>query len=85
MNFGRSNPRRSWSCESDAWPFCADPILFEARRSVGQAVRTVFDFLPSDAAISGVLKYIAAANAIENKMHDTVLPELVAEARARGV
>lgn len=65
------NPHRSPSCESDAWPFCADPVLFEARRAVGQAVRTTFDFLPSDAVASGVLKYIVIAKAIEGKLHDT--------------
>jgi hypothetical protein len=85
MDFGQRNPHRSPSCESDAWPFCADPVLFEARRSVGQAVRTTLDFLPGDAVASGVLKYIAVAKAIEGELHDTVLPELVAEARASGV
>lgn len=85
MNSGQGNSHRSQSCESDAWPFCADPVLFEAKRSVGQAVRTVLDFLPGDAVASGVLKYIALAKAIEGKLHDTVLPELVAEARESGV
>lgn len=85
MDFGQRNPRSSRSCESDAWPFCADSVLFEARRSVGQAVRTTLDFLPSDAVASGVLKYIALAKAIEGALHDTVLPELVTEARASGV
>lgn len=32
-----------------------------------------------------MLKYIAAANALEKTLHDTVLPELVAEARGGGV
>jgi hypothetical protein len=85
MDFEQGNLRWHRSCESDAWPFCANPVLFEARRAVGQAVRTAFDFLPGDAVASGVLKYIAVAKAIEGELHDRVLPELVAEARADGV
>lgn len=68
------NPHRSPACESDAWPFCADPVLFEARRAVGQAVRTTFDFLPSDAVASGVLKYIVIAKAIEESCTIPTLP-----------
>jgi hypothetical protein len=85
MDFEQGNLRAHRSCESDAWPFCANPVLFETRRAVGQAVRTAFDFLPGDAVTSGVLKYIAVAKAIEGELHDRVLPELVAEARASGV
>src|SRR5690349_19974504 len=65
MNPEQRNPRWHRSCESDAWPFCAEPFLFEARRAVGQAVRTTLDFLPDDAVASGALKYIAVAKAIE--------------------
>jgi hypothetical protein len=85
MDSEQRKPRWHQSCESDSWPFCADPVLFEARRAVGQAVRTTLDFLPDDAVTSGVLKYIAVAKAIERELHDEVLPELVAEARASRV
>lgn len=85
MDFGSRDPRSRRPCESDSWPFCADPVLFEARRSVGQAVRTMLDFLPGDAFESGVLKYIFAADAIERVLRESVLPDLVAEARELGV
>jgi hypothetical protein len=70
-------------CESDAWPFSGDLALFEARRAVGQLVRTMTSLIPSRDPI--VVTYIFATNVILDTLRDEVLPELVAEARSLNV
>lgn len=70
-------------CETDAWPYSADPVMFEARRAVGQLTRTVTSLIKPPGP--AVLSYIAAAHMISTALSEEVLPELVAEARARGV
>ena len=75
-------------CTSDAWPFSPDIAVFEARRAIGQLVRTFGDGVnppglePSD--VDPTLRFIRAARDLEAIM-GTVRDDLVAEARARGV
>src|SRR6185437_8178226 len=79
---------RATPCTSDAWPFSPDAAVFEARRAIGQLVRT-FDeganppgLEPSD--VDPALRYIRAARDLQTIM-GVVRHDLVAEARARGV
>ncbi|MFG1801312.1 hypothetical protein ACGFI4_14225 [Micromonospora carbonacea] len=79
---------RGTPCTSDAWPFSPDIAVFEARRAIGQLVRTYGDGVnppgldPSD--VDPVLRYIRAARDLEEVMR-AVRQDLVAEARARGL
>jgi hypothetical protein len=79
---------RGTPCTSDAWPFSPDIAVFEARRAIGQLVRTFGEGVnppglePSD--VDPVLRYIRAARDLETIM-GTVRKDLVAEARARGL
>jgi hypothetical protein len=76
-------------CTSDAWPFSSNMAVFEARRAIGQLVRTFGDGVnppglePSDAH-PAVLRYIRAARDLKEIM-GIVENDLVAEARAGGV
>ncbi|MES9541467.1 hypothetical protein [Actinomadura sp. NPDC000600] len=80
---GRTPPT---TCESGSWPYSADPAVFEARRAVGQMVRTISALESQGESPSpAVLSYIAATDAISKALREDVLPELVAEARAHGV
>ena len=79
---------RATLCASDAWPFSPDVAVFEARRAIGQLVRTLGEGVnppglePSD--VDPVLRYIRAARDLETTM-GIVRHDLVAEARARGL
>lgn len=79
---------RATPCTSDAWPFSSDLVVFEARRAIGQLVRTYGEGLnPPDLERSEadpVLRYIRAARDLEAIM-GVVRHDLVAEARARGL
>jgi hypothetical protein len=83
MTTPEHNQRQPISCESDAWPYSADLEVFEARRAVGQLFRTITSLITPQT--TGVLGYIVAADAISDALHDVVLPELVAQARAEGI
>jgi hypothetical protein len=84
----QSNDWMGTPCTSDAWPFSRDVATFEARRAIGQLVRTFGDGVnppglePSD--VDPVLRYIRAARDLEAIM-DLIRKDLVAEARARGL
>lgn len=79
---------RGTLCTSDAWPFSADPAVFEARRAIGQLVRTRgSEVTPPGMEASDrdpVLRYIRAARDLEAIM-SVVQKDLLAEARARGL
>src|SRR6202011_4099818 len=74
-------------CESDAWPFTSDYPLFEARRAVGQMVRsqnalawlTDDDFNTDDL----ILDYLKCAHDLSEAVKE-LTQDLVAEARSRG-
>ena len=84
----QSSDWRGTPCTSDAWPYSPDVALFEARRAIGQLVRTFGDGVnPSGlepAEVDPVLSYIRAAHELEAIMH-AVQKDLVAEARVRGL
>jgi hypothetical protein len=75
-------------CTSDAWPYSPDIAVFEARRAIGQLVRTFGDGLSTTGKMASdaapVLGYIRAAHDLESIM-GAVREDLVAEARARGL
>jgi len=75
-------------CTSDAWPYSPDIAVFEARRAVGQLVRTFGDGVnplgPEASGADPVLRYIRAVHDLEAIM-GVVREDLVAEARARGL
>ncbi|MER6004922.1 hypothetical protein ABT120_40680 [Nonomuraea angiospora] len=83
MMSGESGTTALLPCGSDGWPFHGDPRMFEARRAVGQLVRTMGGM--TNAPGPEVLDYIHAADSIASALQEEVLPELVAEARAGGV
>ncbi len=84
----QSNHWKATPCTSDAWPYSPDIAVFEARRAIGQLVRTFGDVLnppglePSE--VDPVLRYIRAAHDLEAIM-GVVREDLVAEARAHGL
>lgn len=75
-------------CTSDAWPFSSDATVFEARRAIGQLVRTFGSGMnPPGMEASDTdpaLRYIRAAKDLEAIM-SVVQKDLLAEARARGL
>lgn len=75
-------------CTSDAWPFSSDATVFEARRAIGQLVRTFGSGInPPGMEASDTdpaLRYIRAAKDLEAIM-SVVQKDLLAEARARGL
>lgn len=75
-------------CNSDAWPYSTDIAVFEARRAIGQLVRTLRSGLNppglGDADVDPVLRYVGAVNVLEAALKD-VQRDLVAEARACGL
>ncbi|MFY1652790.1 hypothetical protein ACN27J_18105 [Solwaraspora sp. WMMB762] len=78
---------RGTPCTSDAWPFSPDIAVFEARRAIGQLVRTLGEANPSgleSSDVDPVLRYIRAARDLE-KIMGAIRKDLVAEARARGL
>jgi hypothetical protein len=82
-------PSSAWpgiSCESDAWPFTADYFVFEARRAVGQGVRTTTSEVRNDRNFNDgdlVLFYLNSANQLSRAIKE-LTRDLVAEARSRG-
>lgn len=89
----RVNERQSgqWlgiPCDSDAWPYSADIAVFEARRAVGQLVRTLGSGLNPPgleaADVDPVLRHVRAVNVMETVLKD-VQRDLIAEARAHGL
>ena len=76
------------TCASDAWPFSSDTTVFEARRAIGQLVRTLGRGMnPPGMEASDtdpVLRYIRAERDLEAIM-SVIQKDLLAEARARGL
>jgi hypothetical protein len=83
----QSSQWKGTPCTSDAWPYSPDIAVFEARRAIGQLVRTFGDGLSPTGTMASdadqVLGYIRAAHELESIM-GAVREDLVAEARARG-
>jgi hypothetical protein len=78
-------PNGDWagvSCESDAWPYSPELVVFETRRAIGQMARSWR--VVADPQADPALLYIQMAHAIETTLKE-VLNDLVAEARSRGV
>lgn len=88
MDEWQSDHWRGTPCTSDAWPYSPDIAVFEARRAIGQLVRTFGDGVnplgPEASDVDPVLRYIRAAHDLETIM-GVVRGDLVAEARARGL
>lgn len=83
-------PQSPWPgipCESDAWPFTSDYFIFEARRAVGQAVRTniAVAWLTDDDFDSEdlVLEYLTSAYELSEAIKQ-LTQDLVAEARSHS-
>ena len=79
---------RPTPCTSNSWPFSPDIVTFEARRAIGQLVRTLGEGMDppglDSSEVEPVLRYIRAARDLERIMV-VVRHDLVAEARARGL
>jgi hypothetical protein len=75
-------------CDSEAWPYSTDIAVFEARRAIGQLVRTLGSGLNppglENALADPVLRYVCAVTVLEAALKD-VQRDLVAEARAHGL
>jgi hypothetical protein len=83
------NPAQSeWSgtpCDSDAWPLSRSLATFEARRAIGQIVRSNFDCVCDRYSDDGlIVAYLRSADKLEAAIGD-IRADLVAEARARGL
>jgi hypothetical protein len=76
-------------CEHDAWPYSSDAMTFEARRAVGQLVKTFGTGLnppgiEEDGNEDPALRYIYAVGRLEAALTE-IRKDLVAEARTREV
>lgn len=88
VDTSRNSPESSWPgtpCDSSAWPWSRSLATFEARRAIGQMVRSHFDCV-SDRRFSGdvIVAYLRVADELEAEIED-IRADLVAEARARGL
>lgn len=88
VDTSRNSPESSWPgtpCDSPAWPWSRSLATFEARRAIGQMIRSHFDCI-SDHRFSGdvIVAYLRAADKLEAAIGDLRV-DLVAEARARGL
>ena len=81
-----SNADNEWlgvTCDSDEWPYSMEIPVFEARRAVGQIVRSLAALTRSSTTDS-IGGYLMSTNLID-KAIDTIRADLVSEARTRGL